>query len=339
MNTTLRSTQLSLALLLGGMLGACSDSTNEPLFERQPRVAITVFEGTQPMLLSGLADGGGRTRILFTGVTDPIPDNLPGLIPSDENLRALGSPSMSADCSRIAVVATVAYDQSEIVVVNRNGSGGREVASVNTQMIGSNPEWSSNRDKLAYTMSTKPSFGGLDLFVTNLATHTVTRLTTDERLDLAAIRWSIDDSAIYYTRRRVSTASVLGEWVTDLVRINVATGAEQVVASGIVGNVTAISRAGTRVLLTRRVPTTGADSTEALIESTVGGGERTLVESGAVWARYLRDDSHAVIVQAAQTGGSASQYAVMELASKTTTRISNVAGEAKIDACVDFGPD
>jgi len=338
MNTTLRSTQLSLALLLGAALAACSDSTNEPIVERQPRVAITVFEGTRPILLAGDASSSSRTRIHFTGVTDPIPDNLPGLIPSDENLLALGAPSISANCWRIAVVATVAYDQSQIVVMNRNGSGS-EVASINTQIVGSNPEWSLDGTKLAYTMSTKPNFGGLDLFVTNLTTHTVTRLTTDERLDLAAMRWSIDGSVIYYTRRRVSTTSVPGEWVTDLVRINVATGAEQVVASGIVGNVTAISRAGTRVLLTRRVATTGGDSTEALIESTVGGSERTLVGSGAVWARYLRDDTHAVIVQAAQAGTDSNQYVVMELAGKTTARISNVAGEAKVDACLDFAPD
>lgn len=337
MNTTLRSTHPSIALLLGAVLAACSDSTNEPIVERLPRVAITVFEGTRPILLAGDASTRSRTRIHFTGVTDPIPDNLPGLLPTDENLLALGAPSISANCWRIAVVATVAYDQSQIVVMDRNGNGA-DVASINTQIIGSNPEWSPDGTKLAYTMSTKPNFGGLDLFMTNLTTHTVTRLTTNEKLDLAAIRWSIDGSVISYTRRSVS-APVPGERVNELVRINVATGAEQVVASGIVGNVVAITRAGTRVLLTRRVATTGGDSTEALIESTVGGSERTLVESGAISARYLRDDTHAVIVGAAQTGTDANQYMVMELAAKTTTQISNMASDAKVDACFDFLPD
>ena len=340
MNTTLRSTQLSIALLLGAALAACGDATTEPVVEPPAlHVAITVFEGTHPVLLAGDASGTNRTRLHFSNFTDLIPNNDPGLVVSDEHLLALGAPSISPSCGLIAVVATLAYDQSEIVVMKRNGSGG-EVASINTQIIGSSPEWSPDGTKLAYTMSTKPNFGGLDLFMTNVPTHTVTRLTTDERLDLAAIRWSIDGSAIYYTRRGVSTASVPGERVNELVRITVATGAEQVVATGITGNVVGISRDGTRVLLLRQVVTTGGGSSQALIESRLGGSERTLVESGVVWARYPRDEDHAVVVTAAQTGNDVvRQYMVMELASKTSARISNVAGEANVDACRDFPLD
>ena len=340
MNNTLRNTQLSIALLLGAALAACSDATTEPIVEPPPlRVAITGFEGTRPFLLAGDASGINRTRLHFSDVTDLIPNNDPGLVVSDEHLLALGAPSISPNCWLIAVVATLAYDQSEIVVMKRNGSGG-EVASINTQIIGSSPEWSEDGTKLAYTMSTKPNFGGLDLFMTNLATHAVTRLTTDERLDLATIRWSTDATAIYYTRRGVSTASMPGERVNELVRITVATGAEQVVATGITGTTVGISRDGTRVLLMRQVATPGGGSSQALIESRIGGSERTLVESGVVSAKYSRDEGHAVVVTAAQTGNDVvRQYMVMELASKTTARISNVAGEANVDACRDFAPD
>jgi len=339
MHNTIRSSQFSIALLLGAALAGCSDATTEPSVEHPTRVAITVFEGTQPILLFGDAGGGNRTRLHFTGITDPIPNNLPGFEITDEHLLALGAPSISPNGSRIAVVATLAYDQSEIVVMKRDGGGG-EVASVNTQIIGSRPEWSPDGAKLAYTMSTKPNFGGLDLFVTDLTTHTVTRLTTDEHLDLAAIRWSVGGTAIYYTRRGVSTASIPGERVNELVRINVATGAEQVVATGLVGDAAAISSDGARVLLTRDVATTGGGSTRALIEVTVGGSERTLVESGVAWARYLQDDTHAVVIEAPQSGGDVvRQYLVMELASKSTARISNVAGEANVDAFFDRLPD
>src|SRR5262249_37714593 len=97
---------------------------------------------------------------------------------------------------------------------------------------------------------------------------------------------------------------------------------------------------GSRVLLTREVVTTGGGSARALIEVTVGGSERTLVESNAAWARYLRDDTHAVVIEAAQSGNDVvRQYLVMELASKSTAAISNVAGEANVDAFFDFLPD
>src|SRR5262245_10061155 len=105
MNNTLRSTQLSIALLLGAALAACSDATTEPTVERHPRVAITVFEGTRPILLAGDADGGNRPRIHLANVTDLVPNNDPSLVVSDEHLLALGAPSISPDGSRIAVVA------------------------------------------------------------------------------------------------------------------------------------------------------------------------------------------------------------------------------------------
>ncbi|HEY9225970.1 MAG TPA: hypothetical protein VIP11_04940, partial [Gemmatimonadaceae bacterium] len=274
---------------VGLALAACSgEATTGPVFEAGLRVVITEFQGSRPVLLVGDERGNGRTRLHFDNVADSIPGNYPGLVVSDDRLLALGSPSISPDGARLAVVATVAYDQSEIVVMKIDGTSPK-VASVNTQIIGAGPQWSPDGTKLAYTMSTKQNFRGIDLFVTNIVTNTVTRLTTDENLDEAAVRWSADGQSIYYTRRGVGPA-VPGERANELIRINVASHASQVVATGILGQVSAIASNGARVLLTRDAATTGGSGSRSLVELTVGGTERVLLERDAAWARYLGSD-------------------------------------------------
>jgi Tol biopolymer transport system component len=189
-------------------------------------------------------------------------------------------------------------------------------------------------------MSTAPGISGIDLFVTDLATHVVTRLTTNERLDQAAIRWSFDGKSIYYTRRGTAPASVSGLRVNELVRIDVASKVEEVVAAGITVHIVSISSFATMLLLTRDVATTGGMPSRALIEAAVGGGERVLLESDATWARYLHGDARAVVITATSTGGDvARDFSVMDLGSKSRTRIANVTGEANGDAYLGPLPD
>jgi len=109
-------------------------------------------------------------------------------------------------------------------------------------------------------MSTLPGFQGIDLFVTDLTTHTVRRLTTGKNVVNAAIRWSSDGSAIYHARTAATTASPPDNWRSEVVRVDVATGAAQSAAMGILGQITAIPHSGqadSRILI---VGSTGPDS-------------------------------------------------------------------------------
>lgn len=339
----MRHLHVVLSLVSGSLtavaLAACDLSVTGPDTASNARVVITQHDGAQPALFIGNIDGSDRARIHFVQIADPIPGNLPGFIPADTNLIALGSPSIAPTGGRIAVVATLAYDQSEIVVMKPDGTG--EVASINTQIIASDPEWSPDGKKLAYVMSTLPNFRGLDLFVTDLDAHTVTRMTTNANIGNASIAWSPDGSTIYYSRTTQTSATGPSNWLSEVVSVNASTKVSQVVASGIVGQISAVARTGNRVLLTRTVVQAG-DTTRVLVEAALGADpvERVLVASvtsDVAYAHYLSGtESYAVVVVATNAGGTVTdQFLLFNLNSNTVVPVANVptgSGSANVDA-------
>src|SRR4029078_3082153 len=81
-------------------------------------VALVELNGTRPAFYVQKADGSGRTRIHFTGAVDEVDGNSP-LVPAltDANILGLRSVKWSPDGTRIAFVATVAFDEAEVVVM------------------------------------------------------------------------------------------------------------------------------------------------------------------------------------------------------------------------------
>jgi Tol biopolymer transport system component len=327
-------TQLLILAILG--LTACGDSATTaptPSATQTSSVAVTTFESTKPALFVQNVDGSSKKRIQFTNVRDDIPGNYAGLTVGDANLLALGNPAWDPSGSgRIAVVATLAYDQSEIVVMRPDGTG--EVASINTQIISAGPQWSPDGKKIAYTMSTLPGFKGIDLFVTDLSTHTVKRLTTNANLAQSAVRWSLDGQSVYYSKVTAQPTPT-DDYRNDIVQINVNTGAAKTIASDVFGQISSISKTGTRVLLTR-----GVGLARALIEHELAGTERVLV-SDVTYGRYSQTTENNVLVVTVgvSAGAVTNTFQVFDVFTKARTTIVGVSGDANADVYTPYPLD
>jgi dipeptidyl aminopeptidase/acylaminoacyl peptidase len=285
---------------------ACgTDSTApSPLEATSSLIAAVEYVGTRAALFIDRS-ATSRTRLLFTGATDSIAGNSP-LVPPvrDENFLALGPLSWSPDGQRLAFVATLAHDQSEVVVVGADGAGAR-VASPNTQIILSRPDWSPDGTKLLYAMSTLSHAQGVELFITNLTTNTVQQLTSDRRyrpLD-GALRFGADGASILYARKVGETGGPLFEAMSEVWRADIATGAATKLAD-VTGAVQAIARSGAWALvLQRKAPSaTGYDQRLVRIPLTGNLGSTTLVDGGDLHRAHLTsDDARAILVRNTST--------------------------------------
>jgi len=325
-----------LAILAMIGLTACGDSATAPAPETASQsalVAVTTFESGKPVLFTQGIDGTNKLRFRFTNVRDEIPGNYSGLTVGDANLLALGNPAWDpSGKGRVAVVATIAYDQSEIVIMRPDGTG--EVASVNTQIISGAPRWSPDAKKLAFMMATLPGFKGIDLFVTDLATHTVKRLTTNANLAIATLAWSIDGQSLYYSKVTAQPTDTL-DYVNDIVKINASTGASETIARGVVGQISSISRTGARVLLTR-----GVGLSRSLIERELAGTERVVASDVSYGTYSPAVENKVLVVTVTVSGGEVIRtFQLLDLTTRSRTTISGITGEANADVWTPYPLD
>jgi Tol biopolymer transport system component len=257
-------------------LGACDDSTG-PSNDKPGTVALVTFNGTKPNLFIQNIDGGKSQRIHFNGAVDPIPGNNPLVPPvTDDNLLALAHMSWSPDGTRMAVVATVAFDQSEVVVMNADGSSPR-IASVNQQIILSPVDWSPNQRYLAYAMSTQGGARGVEIFTTDLDQNSVKKLTTGSNFggSGAALRLNADASKVFYSKTTGEVNTPVHNYISELRSVDLNSNM-QLVASAIVGEINAIARDGSWVVLIRNL----AGSERQLVKREIASGQETVLVNG-----------------------------------------------------------
>lgn len=337
----------SLVLVVSATaLAACADSSApSPANQPTPQVVASVeYVGSRAALF---LDTGAttRSRVSFTGAPDPIVGNSPLVPPlTDANLLALGPLAWSPSGTRLAMVATVAFDQSEVVVTNADGSAPR-VASVNSQIILSQPDWSPDETRLAYAMSTRAQARGVDLFVTHLGTNTVQRLTTglEYAQSAGALRFSSDGRSVFYAKPTGETGAPLFNKISDVWRVDVATGEQVRLAQGVSGAVQAIARSGAWALVLRQTGINASGEYErALVRVALLGAapDLVLLPSGRLqYARLTNDDRRAIFARNESTtvGGIANVLRAISTAGGSETAVRGTS-EKTITADVFFRP-
>jgi hypothetical protein len=317
-------------LAVAAVAGGCETSTVGPEDGGSASlVALIGQEGNRPALYVQAADGTQRRRIRFDGAEDPIPGNvtmLPRL--EDGNLLALGPVSWSPDGKKLAVVATLAYDQSEVVVMNADGTGAR-VASPNMQIILTNVDWSPDGRKLVYGMSTLPRAAGVDVFMTDLETNRVQRLTTGANIGGELVRFDASGLGVLYAKNVGSRQTPVYDRLSRIVRVELASLEARTVADSIPGTVEGIARTGTWALLLRNeTVVTGQDDVRQLVRAPLAGAAPpVLVARGYILlARLSADDRWALVVSDADPspGGSSPVSSVVSTQGGTPQRLKGV---------------
>lgn len=269
-------------------------------------VALIELDGTRPAFYIQKSDGAARARIRFNGAIDEVPGNSP-LVPAliDANILGLRSVKWSPDGTRIAFVATVAFDQAEVVVMKSDGTDAR-IVSPNYAYVVGDVDWSPDGTRVAYIMATQPGLRGLELFVSDVAgagAPRVTKVTTSSgfRGLGGTIRFASTGTAVWISQVTGEQGAPLFESIGAVRRVDLATGAIASVLENIAGEVQAVSRTGAWALVIRhKALTNGVYDNQLVRIPLIGTGpEQLLVDGGPLDSAHLTsDDSYALLLRA-----------------------------------------
>lgn len=308
----------SLAVGLGlGCGGSSGGNDGGGIGDPSARVAEVEYVGGQPALFVQDGNGADRQRIHFTGAANPIPGNGADLDVVDDAILALGPLRWSPDGRRLAVVVTLAFEQSEIVVMNADGSNAT-VASVDTQIVLSRPDWSPDGTRLVYAMSTLPLAAGVDAFQTDLATATVTRLTDGANVGGPGgeLRYASDGESVLWSKASSGGDDPLADPKSSVRRVALGTGVVTEVADSVQGEVQGLFRDGARALVAREASLDAGGRTVRSLVSVPLDGRGTEVELAHGVLQYavlMEGDARALTVIDVSTDPSLPKIAYVTL--------------------------
>ncbi len=191
--------------LVNALTGQPLGSTRVAANPANPRAAAHQLSDFVYQKIMGTR-GAFATRIAYVAVDGAPPEQHFQLIVADsdgENAQVvldshqpIMSPAWSADGQWLAYVSF--ENRVSSIVVQQLRSGERQRVSARVGVNGA-PAWSPDGRRLALTLS--GSGGNLDIYVLELATQALTRITDDPAIDTEPA-WSADGANLYFTSDR-----------------------------------------------------------------------------------------------------------------------------------------
>lgn len=293
-----------LALSSALALVACSDRTNPaaPVLPgaaspieavaspKTDRLATIEQENAKEVLYLQNADGSNRTRVYFKNVRDHVAGNYDVPV-TDETILAMRRVRWSPDGQSLAVIVVPAPGVAEVVLVSADGRSLRTV-SPNSQYLFGDVEWSPDSRRIAYAMSTGPFALMPDLFVTDLGSNRVSRVTKSGMVGgFDTFRFDATGQVIYFTER----LGYAEDGVNGLFRFALADLTSYAVLrkETILGEPQGIARDGLSVLLLRW----NAESVRELVRTDRTSRREMVVGTGDMLNAVLLDgDTEALVV-------------------------------------------
>jgi TolB protein len=191
--------------LVNVLTGQALGSLHVPVDARNPRAASHQVSDFVYQKIIGTR-GAFSTRIAYVAVDGAPPSQRFQLIVADadgensqvvlDSRQPIMSPAWSADGRWLAYVSF--ENRASAIVVQELRSGERRQVSARAGVNGA-PAWSPDGRRLALTLS--GSGGNLDIYVLDLGTQQLTRITDDPAIDTEPA-WSTDGTQLYFTSDR-----------------------------------------------------------------------------------------------------------------------------------------